>query len=329
MKLRWKIALGLLGTIVLIGGGGLTYILNVSPPPAKLVEPGPTGRRIDTGGLLANFYPAKGEGRHPAVLLIGGSEGGLSKDVQAVALLLQAQGLSTIQLAYHNAPGKSAKLVNIPLEEFYRALDWLKQQPGIDANRLAIVGASKGAEAGLLVATRYPGIRAAVLGMPSSVVWDGMSGANYILGSFSSSWSEKDEPVPHLAYKGKPNGNVMLPVFVNGLKELDRNPAAEIPVEKYKGKLMLVCGEADTLWPSCSMTDQIVERAKRNGARLPVVLRYKDAGHGVMGAPVKDPAQAKWIGKMGGSREGNMAARAASWPKIVELLRIELAVGSQ
>ena len=56
MKLRWKIALGLLGTIVLIGGGGLTYILKVSPPPAKLVEPGPTGRRIDTGGLLANFY---------------------------------------------------------------------------------------------------------------------------------------------------------------------------------------------------------------------------------------------------------------------------------
>ena len=324
MKRGWKIALGALGAVIVLGAVGMGWMLTQAPPPAKMVEPGATGKRIDAGGMLANYFPAKGEGPHPAVLLLGGSEGGLAEALRAQALLLQGQGFSTLHLAYHNAPGKSAKLVNIPLEEFYRALDWLKRQPGVDARRIAIVGYSKGAEAGLLVATRYPGIRATVLGMPSSVVWDGMSGENYLLGSFSSSWSEKGEPIAHLAYKGQPGSDGLMPVFVNGLKELGRNPEAAIPVEKYKGPLMLICGEAEKLWPSCPMTDQIVERAKAKGAPQPVVLRYKDAGHGVMGAPRSGAEEDKWVAKLGGTAEGNWAARADSWPKIVAFLREKL-----
>ena len=221
-------------------------------------------------------------------------------------------------------PGKPAKLRNIPLEDFVRGLDWLKKQPGVDPARLGIVGYSKGAEAGLLVATRYPGIRAAALGMPSSVVWDGMSGENYMLGSFSSSWSEKGEPVPHLAYKGRPDERGLMAVFEGGLKELDTNPAAVIPVEKYRGKLLLVCGEAEKLWPSCPMTDQIVARAAKSGAAEPGVLRYKDAGHAVMGAPFADAAAARKWSRLGGTAEGNAAARIDSWPKIVAFLNAEL-----
>lgn len=324
MKRGWKIALGVIGAVVLVGAGGGAWMMSLPPEPAKVVEPGPTGQRIDAAGVLGNYFPAAGEGPHPAVLLLGGSEGGLAEGLRAQAVLLQAQGFSTLHLAYHNAPGKSAKLVNIPLEEFYRGLDWLKKQPGVDKDRIAIVGYSKGAEAGLLVATRYPGIRAAVLGMPSSVVWDGLAAENYALGSFSSSWSEKGEPVAHLAYKGRPGGDGLMPVFENGLKELDRNPDAAIPVEKYKGPLMLVCGEAEKLWPSCPMTDQIVERAKAKGAPQPVVLRYKDAGHGVMGAPPSGAEEDKWVAKLGGTAEGNWAARADSWPKIVAFLREKL-----
>ncbi|MCL6698226.1 prolyl oligopeptidase family serine peptidase [Sphingomonas sp. NSE70-1] len=324
MKRGWKIALGVVGAVVLIGAGGGAWMASLPPKPAKLVEAGPTGQRIDAAGVLGNYFPAAGEGPHPAVLLLGGSEGGLSQGAQAQALLLQAEGFSTLQLAYHNAPGKSAKLVNIPLEDFYRALDWLKKQPGVDAGRIAIVGYSKGAEAGLLVATRYPGIGAAVLGMPSSVVWDGMSAENYVLGSFSSSWSEKGEPVAHLAYKGQPGSEGLMPVFVNGLKELDSNPDAAIPVEKYNGPLMLICGEAEKLWPSCPMTDQIVERAKAKGAPQPVVLRYKDAGHGVAGAPRSAASKDAWVSKLGGTEEGNWVARADSWPKVVAFLKAKL-----
>ncbi len=324
MKRKWKITLGIVGALVLVGAGGMAWMITQPPAPAKIVDAGPTGQRIEGGGIFANYYPAQGDGTHPAILLLGGSEGGLGSDMRALALLLQAQGYSTLQLAYHNAPGKSAKLKNIPLEDFKRGLDWLKGQPGVDAGRLGIVGYSKGAEAGLLVATRYPGVRVVVLGMPSSVVWDGMTGENYMFGSFSSSWSERGKPLPHLAYKGQPGSDGLMPVFVNGLKELDRNPAATIPVERFKGKLLLVCGEAEKLWPSCPMTDQIVARAKAKGAPAPVVLRYKDAGHGVMGAPFTDDKARRYWAKLGGTETGNAAARADSWAKISGFLKAEL-----
>jgi uncharacterized protein len=324
MKRGWKVVIGALGALLVVGGGGFAYMLTQPPKPAKVVDAGPTGQRIEGSGILANYYPGTGAGPHAAILLLGGSEGGLGKDMRAAALLLQAEGFTVLQLAYHNAPGKSAKLKNIPLEDFYHGLDWLKKQPGVDPARVGIVGYSKGAEAGLLVATRYPGIGAVALGMPSSVVWDGMSGENYMLGSFSSSWSEKGEPVPHLAYKGQPDSRGLMAVFEGGLEELGKNPAAVIPVEKYRGKLLLVCGEAEKLWPSCPMTDQIVARAAKRGAAAPVVLRYKDVGHGVMGAPfTDDKARANWS-QMGGTEQGNAAARTDSWPKIVAFLKREL-----
>lgn len=325
MKRRWKIALGAVAALLVLGAGGMAWMMTQPPPPAKLVDAGPTGQRIARGGILANYFPAKGDGAHPAILLIGGSEGGLSKDMRALALLLQAEGYSTLQLAYHNAPGKPARLNNIPLETFYRGLDWLKAQRGIDATRIGIIGYSKGAEAGLVVATRYPGVRVAVLGMPSSVVWDGAAPQNYLVGSFSSSWSEGGKPTAHLAYKGRPGNNSLMPVFVNGLKELNANPAAAIPVERFKGRLMLVCGEAETLWPSCPMAGQIAARAKTAGASAPTLLRYKDAGHGVMGAPFTDAKARKfWTRIGGGSEAGNAAARIDSWAKIALFLKAEL-----
>ena len=77
------------------------------------------------------------------------------EDAMSIGKLTLRPGLryEWLELEAH-APGKPAKLKNIPLEDFARGLDWLKKQPGVDASRLGIVGYSKGAEAGLLVATR-------------------------------------------------------------------------------------------------------------------------------------------------------------------------------
>ena len=145
-------------------------------------QPGEAGSALEEPRLAALI----GEGHRGKTVLVTGGATGLGRsiclefgrmgcnvafcfvgmpgrDVREQALRLQDAGFSVLHLAYHNAPGKPAKLVNVPLEDFYRGLDWLKRQPGIDADRIGIVGYSKGAEAGLLVATRYPGIRAAVL----------------------------------------------------------------------------------------------------------------------------------------------------------------------
>lgn len=318
MKLRWKILIGLLLLLIVFFGGGAIYILTSEPPPARIVAAGPTGQRIDRDGVFGNYFPASGEGLRPAILVLGGSEGGLATDVTRQAIALQERGYHALHLAYHNAPGKSAKLKNIPLEDFTRALDWLKRQKGVDPDRIGVIGYSKGAEAALLVATRYPGIRAVVAGMPTSVCWDGMSPENFAISNASSSWSEGGKPVASLPYGLPGEGPGMLAVFDKGLARLAEFPDAVIPVERYKGELLLVCGEADILWPACPMSEQIVGRAKAKGAPAVSLLRYPDAGHGVMGiAAGEEDKSVRMFAQMGGTAKSNNDARRDSWGKIL------------
>ena len=318
MKLRWRILIGAVALLVILATAGATYILTSEPEPARIVDAGQTGERIDREGVFGNYFPATAEEPRPAILVLGGSEGGLATDVTRQAVALQAQGYNALHLAYHNAPGKSAKLKNIPVEDFTRALDWLKRQDGVDPERIGIIGYSKGAEAALLTATRYPDIRAVVAGMPTSVFWDGMSPENFVVSNGSSSWSENGKPVASLPYGLPGEGPGMLSVFNKGLVRLDEYPDAIIPVEEYKGDLLLICGEADTLWPSCPMSEQIVSRAQSQGAPAVRLLRYADAGHGVMGiAAGENDKSIRMFAQLGGTAKSNNDARRDSWREIL------------
>src|SRR5436190_8911503 len=127
-------------------------------------------------GIVGEFHAA-GPGRRPAMLVLGGSEGGLTSGA-AGARLLAAQGYSALGLAYFQAPGLPSTLENIPLEYFMRAIDWLAQQPSVDPRRIGVLGGSKGAEMALLLASRDRRLKAVVAAAPSSVVWAGVDNAN-------------------------------------------------------------------------------------------------------------------------------------------------------
>lgn len=77
-------------------------------------EPGPGGVRVTDHGLLGNFYPRMKAGVGPAILLLGGSEGGLGGVRSAQALV--AQGYSVFSLAYFGDPGLPQHLRLVPLE---------------------------------------------------------------------------------------------------------------------------------------------------------------------------------------------------------------------
>lgn len=144
-------------------------------PPPELAQPSTGGVRIEQDGLIANLYAAPpGEKNAPAVLLLGGSEGGIGSGAARQAADLSAHGIAVLQLAYFGAPGLPSKLNLVPLSYFDEALAWIKRQPGIDPKRIAVVGASKGAEAALLIATRHLELRAVVVGAPSAAVWPGI-----------------------------------------------------------------------------------------------------------------------------------------------------------
>jgi dienelactone hydrolase len=320
MRKRWKVAIGIGIVLVAVPVTRICWLLYGPAPKAEIVKPGPAGRRVAEAGVFGNYYPAPGPGKHPAILVLGGSEGGLFQDSRNEALALQKAGFNALQIGYFNVPGQPSRIQNVPLETFYRGLDWLKSRPETDPARIGLLGYSKGGEAALIVATHYPGIKAVVDGMPSSVAWRALSPRGIFIGDVSS-WSLGGKPVPGLAY-GKGSSKDVLQGFRNALATADEHPDTVIPVERFAGQLLLLCGEKDRLWPSCQMADAIATRARKAGRPRVQVLTYPLAGHGVLGVPLPETDQVmKAFGSMGGTVHDNAAARADSWPKVVSFLR--------
>lgn len=290
-------------------------------PPVDMADPAPTGQRISEAGLIANFFPAAGPGRHPAILVLGGSEGALGTGTTRIAKAFQVEGWTALHLSYYRAPSQPPTLENIPLETFDRALAWLAARADVDAKRIAIVGGSKGAEAALLVASRHPEIVAVVAGMPSSATWPGIDWAGK--GPPGASWSLGGKPLPYLFY-GKPDPALgMRGIYESGLATLPQHPEARIPIEKSPAPVLLICGEDDKLWPSCPMADQLAKADAHVRT-----LRYPQAGHAVFGPPLPegDP-RINGLAGLGGTPAGNQAARLDAWPKVLAFLKAALGTG--
>jgi dienelactone hydrolase len=150
-------------------------------------------------------------------------------------------------------------------------------------------------------------------------VWPGISQGN---AEPPSSWSIGGQPLPDLPYGWTGSFISIFALYADGLKAIDAHPDAVIPVERINGPIILVCGQVDTLWPSCPMADQVAVRLHQKDFKPAVqVLTYPDAGHAVFGPPVAVTEQtAKSLSSLGGSAAGNASARADSWPQALSFL---------
>jgi dienelactone hydrolase len=276
----------------------------------------PTRTTVTANGLVADFYrPADAGGPLPAVIVIGGSRGGMDARTAWEAKTLAEHGYATLQLAYFFAPGLPTAIHLIPLEYFKSAIDWLRAQPGVDPDRIGIVGTSIGGMAALLVASHYPELKVVVAAVPSSVVWSTFGSSTTSMFSFAG------QPLPFLPY-GMRSGHRILNLYDDGLNAIAQHPDAIIPVERINGPVMVICGTLDSLWPSCRMSAQVVARLHDHKFRHTVrLLDYSDAGHSVFGPPVapESPDFAA-LGALGGSPASNNAARLDSWPKAVTFI---------
>jgi dienelactone hydrolase len=111
----------------------------------------------------------------------------------------------------------------------------------------------------------------------------------------------------------------MAPILAETLKTLPQHPGAAIPIERTAAPVLLVCGEADTLWPSCPMARQLVRRARGHGRPAITLLAYPGAGHRVLGQPRQGAAAAK-----GSASDASNRARADSWPRVIAFLKSAL-----
>ena len=255
--------------------------------------PGVTMTEVREPGVWGVFARPPGLGPFGGVVAFGGSSGGLGS-AAAWAPMLASHGLAVLAIAYFGVPGLPDRLAEIPVETVARAAAWLLARDDVGLDRVAVMGQSRGGELALLAGASLDVIGAVVGVVPSGVVWCGFGAAGPL---DVPAWSVGGRPVPYLpAVDGLPSGVgasepvATTPGFARLLRDETAVRAAEIPIERIQGPILLVSGEDDAMWPSTRLSEIVERRAAANGFAHPVVhLRYPDAGHvcaGVPGMPV-------------------------------------------
>jgi dienelactone hydrolase len=292
-----------------------------TPPSAPAAAPAPPTQALREAGLVADYFAADPATASPgAIIVLGGSEGGLGGS-RNLARRLAAAGFDAIAVSYFGEPGQSSRLDQVPIEPVTRAREWLEARPG-PGEAIAVLGVSKGGELALLTASRDPAIKAVVAAVPSHVVWQGIDMQGGMTGS---SWTAGGVPLAYVPYDLS-NGFISVHALYAG--SLAAAPAeAGIPVEQIAGPILLVSGQADSLWPSTEMANRVEQRLRAHGFPHGVThLAYADAGHAVFGPPVRAdaPGLERALG-LGGTIDGLVAARADGWPRVLAFLQDALA----
>jgi uncharacterized protein len=270
------------------------------------------------------------DGPYPAVLALGGSDGGTP---EYFAELLVPEGFACLALAYWGTPETQVWFTEIPLERIERGLRWLASRPETKTHdgRVALVGASRGAELALLVAATFPELVGPVVAYtPSCVVWQGID-LTLPPGETRTSWTFRGKPLAYVSFPPgtepahSNDGISWLPVMDAGLDDAEAVDAAMTPVERCTGPVLLVSGGDDHVWPTAKMCEMLTVRMasheRRDGIRH---LHYPKAGH--MLFPYTRPADTKvpeMPTDLGGSPEANAAAHADAWPTVLRYLRGE------
>ena len=267
--------------------------------------------QVHDDGLRGMLFIPPGTGPHPAVLVVGGSEGGMPA---RRAAWLAAHGFAALALAYFRFEDLPPQLENIPLEYFVRAMQWMAARPEIGNARIAVMGGSRGGELALQLGSMSPHIAAVVAYVPSNVRVASCCRQNGM-----AAWTWQGRPLPYVIPRLQANVEMRVP--------------ATIEVENTKGPILMISGESDHIWNSWEMADDVVSRLKgHHFAYSYENLKYPRAGHYAGRAEfiptwhseVRNPTSGR-ENDPGGTPEGDARSTIDSMPKVLEFLRKNLA----
>jgi dienelactone hydrolase len=266
--------------------------------------------QVHDDGLRGTLFVPAGSGRHAAVLVVGGSEGG---PPLRRAAWLASHGYAALALAYFRFEDLPPQLENIPLEYFQKALAWMIARPEIGDARIAVLGSSRGGELALQLGSMFPRITAVVAYVPSN---ERIAACCRETGGPAWTWQGR-----------------ALPYVIPRARAFGSRAAAAIEVENTKGPILLISGEADHVWNSWEMADDVASRLKSHKFAYSVEnLKYPHAGH-FAGRPsymptwhseVRNPTSGRETDP-GGSAEGDAHSTIDSLPKVLAFLRQNLA----
>jgi dienelactone hydrolase len=295
-----------------------------------VVAPSTRHSEINRKGFVAAYFAPTDGARHPGVIVLNGSDGGLQRDTAA---LLARHGFCTLAVAYFGIGSLPRYLSDIPIEMVERAMTELRKMPDVDTNNIAVVGFSKGAELALVSASHFPSVKAVVGYAPSSAVFEGLGPSTIP----KSSWTFQGRELPFA------NGAVpadlqqridsafaaqrpvsYAPWYLAKLR--GAAPQAFIPVEKIHSAVMIIAGGDDQLWPSPIMARQIAARLKEHHhPYADEMLIYPAAGHAINAPFVPTPHTiSAGALTLGGTAAANAQADRNSWLRVLAFLKAQL-----
>lgn len=274
------------------------------------------------GGTVEHFEHGAANGFHfvpddpndaEPIAVFGGSEGSPNTDV---AQFLAENGYEVYAMFFFGADNQVDELNRVPLEFFGDFLEYA-DLAGTD---ITLLGASKGAELGLLLTNYYDEINNLILYTPSSYVFMGLS----YEGDMASSWTYDGEELPYIDITQSDFGAfartmfdfaVLNPVkyretYESAVEMNDNAEEAKINTDNFDGQALLFAGGDDAMWQGDLMAEQIGEDLGDNAQ----VEIYEDAGHLFIG-----PTALAGI-MMGGTEEANVQAGADSDQAVLEFL---------
>ena len=308
-----------------------------------LISPDIEKRQIREQGIVGTLFFPKNTKRGPGVIVVSGSDGGISK---TTSQLLASHGYVVLALGYFAVEGLPDKLENISLEYFQNAMQWFKKQSEVGESSIALFGGSRGGELVLLLATTFPKEMDAVIAyVPSSLIYGGFPQHNNL------AWIYKNSPIPFMPSprneeilnaikEGKMTfhkGTFEDPYeitsnFLYGMNKFHKAiEAATIPVENIRCPILIFSGEDDKMWPSSLYGKLIIERLDKKRSSIERKhLHFSGAGHGFEFpyVPSTDSPYYHSIGKfwctLGGTAEGNARASKESWEEVLDFLKKHL-----
>jgi dienelactone hydrolase len=278
------------------------------------VAPDVTVTEVAEAGVVGRLHLPPGADL-PGLVIVGGSDGGLGGPTTAA--LVSGHGVAALSIAYWNHPGTPDGLHDIDVEVVGRACDWLRLRPGVRDERPTVLGISRGGELAMLAGALMPErVGSVVSHVGSALVWGGFGAG---VDDNDTAWRFAGRPVPQMwEYPDDADRGLADPAMV---------AAAEIPIERIDGRVLLTSGEDDQIWRSTRLSEYAVRRAARCGAEDRVEhVAYPDAGHACSAPPgyaVPSTSVHPVDGvtsSLGGTRAGNNAARLDSWRRLLDLL---------
>jgi dienelactone hydrolase len=296
---------------------------------------------VDAQGIYGKLFRPSDHSVRPGIIVLGGSGGGLGWS-EGMAQELASEGYAALALAYFRYRELPKALVNIPLEYFTKAFDWMAEQQGIDTRRLTLVGGSRGAELALILGSTFPVVKAVIAYAPSSVIWGACGGITSI---GKAAWTYRNKPLmpirmaisrvvcDHLKMAFCLISRVPYretPLFIAALENETAVKEAIIPVENIKGPILLISGDDDQLTPASRMSEMIMDRLRKY--EYPFVYkhrRYEGAGHAIN---LPDLPLAAYTTKvihslthikydLGGDPDINAKAGKQAWNEVVTFLQ--------